>query len=423
MEVELLPHQMQFMASQKRITMLIAGRGAGKSIIGGWKAVGKLKAGRSGMIIAPTFTSIRTLVDNVVDNCDAIGLSYSHNKSKHEITVGDAVCHYCTGENETNVRGKTGLHWLMSEETQDLGERVYNVARACLRGNDVRNPERYIFGTARDKNHWLYRYVNHPGVEYISVDSSKNTFLDPEFARDLSADFSDVLYRQEVLAEWTDESMGGFVDASHWAMFISDGIPGNRAAVSLAIDVAAGGDDTVASVAAGNAIIAIEAAKTPASMDALTDLAKRALRGLVPTHIAIDSTGIGAFAPAHFGRVFPNASVSGVNFGAAAYCDNYANRRTEIHYNLRHRCEDRTLFLAPSVPRDMVEKLKTEFLTVRAGINTKRKLNLESKDDVKKRLGHSPDILDSISILSSINTAGGIIFKAPTAQHAFPVRR
>ena len=424
MDVELLPHQMEFIASESRVVMMTAGRGAGKSVVGGWVGASQLNDGRSGMILGPTFTSIRVMRDNLIESLTMSGVKPEHHKTEHwiEHPGTKARAYYCTAESEKDIRGKTNLHWLMSEETQDMDERPYNVAFACCRGVDVRNPRRFIFCTARDKSHWLYKTVINPSTHYISVDTSHNTFLDKSFSADLKAQYNDVLYRQEVLAEWTDESAGGFVEARHWLAF-TEHRQRNGSDVCLALDVAAGGDDSVASVSIGGEVVAIVGAKTNSDIESLIMLCRRALGGLSPARIAIDATGMGMFVPSAISRVWPGAKISVVNFAAEANNPNYSNRRTEIHYLLRTSVEDGKLWLSPAIKSEDREMLQREMLGVLVTIDRNRKLALESKDGVKKRIGRSTDRLDSICLLASIQNLLYLPKSYTSAPLNFPVRQ
>lgn len=110
-----------------------------------------------------------------------------------------------------------------------------------------------------------------------------------------------------------------------------------------------------------------------------------------PAKIFLDSGGIGAGVyDILIARGFRRL-VRAVNFGSRAIADDrYYNRRAEMWDNAR---EWLSSDLAVSLPPD--ESLLSELCSVNKSYDSKGRLLLESKDEVKKRLGRSPDLADA----------------------------
>ncbi len=83
--------------------------------------------------------------------------------------------------------------------------------------------------------------------------------------------------------------------------------------------------------------------------------------------------------------------ITGIHFGSTPNDPQYFNKRAEMWYRLREwiRC-------GGSLPEDT--DLNTDLTVVRYDYNVKDKKKLESKEDIKKRLGASPDCGDAAAL-------------------------
>jgi hypothetical protein len=110
----------------------------------------------------------------------------------------------------------------------------------------------------------------------------------------------------------------------------------------------------------------------------------------------------------------PGVAVQG--FVAAASAEDtkqFVNRRAEAHWHLRDTLRRRELDL--SQLEDADDKAATELLTVRYKIQ-KGKVLVEPKDDIRKRLGRSPD--DADALLLAVLPPTGTGMPAPATAHA-----
>ena len=110
-----------------------------------------------------------------------------------------------------------------------------------------------------------------------------------------------------------------------------------------------------------------------------------------PIRIFMDSGGVGGGVyDILYSRGFQNI-IRAVNFGSKAILEErYANRRAEMWDNARAWLSQE---LAVQLPPD--EDLFNELCSVNKRYDTKGRLLLESKEDIKKRLGRSPDKADA----------------------------
>src|SRR5206468_2934883 len=90
----------------------------------------------------------------------------------------------------------------------------------------------------------------------------------------------------------------------------------------------------------------------------------------------------------------------------------FDNRRAEAHWTVRELLRKRALDMADMEEAD---DTTTQLLAVRYRIK-KGKILVESKDEIRKRLGRSPD--DSDALLLSILPPDGAIIAAPATARA-----
>jgi hypothetical protein len=91
--------------------------------------------------------------------------------------------------------------------------------------------------------------------------------------------------------------------------------------------------------------------------------------------------------------------VTEVNFGGTALNHNhYENRRSEMWDGMKQWLE-----AGGCIPNDYI--LKTDLVTPSYSLNKRDKFQLESKDDIKKRLGRSPDLADALALTFAMPVA------------------
>lgn len=402
MKINLLPKQYELMTSESKQIVFCASRGSGKSVVAAWVAVRELKKSNSGLIIAPIFEDLRSvMVKYIIEFLEKTKTQYQHNKSEHWIKVRNAYCYYRSAETEAGLRGKSGLSFLIVDEAATVDYDIYLIAKACLRGEHVRNPLTVLIGTPRGKSNWFYDAAFREGTHLIHSKTTENIYLDSSFYKDLKAVYSDEFARQELEGEFIDNDQSNVFLDSEWKMFTRkmNGM-GNQIIVGL--DVAAGGDDSASAVYRGNQLINVVAKKTTTDISTLIDLCRVSLGGLAPNYILIDSTGIGTFAPAEFQKIWKDAKVIGVNFGAKANKKGYALRRDEIYFDLKKKI-NQGWTISSSIEEKIVKQIEKEFYATEYGINNNRDFKLIPKAEIKSKIGRSPDMLDAICLGASLD--------------------
>lgn len=203
---ELMPHQMAFINSKKSTTMMITGRGGGKSFIVARKCIALISQGKSMLVAAPTYKQLKqTIFKAIIDALNLYKIRYKYNKSEMTIKVGDQIIYGSSGESYDSARGITDLTALVVDEAALIDEEAIEVWAACLRGQY--DPEMYFVSTPRGTLNWLYKYSKKDDVNLITATTFDNFKVSKRYHEILRD-----MYGNSKFAE--QELMGGFVDFS-----------------------------------------------------------------------------------------------------------------------------------------------------------------------------------------------------------------
>lgn len=164
----------------------------------------------------------------------------------------------------------------------------------------------------------------------------------------------------------------------------------NKRDTVFGVDVArSGGDNTVVCVRKGVDVRHFHTINKIDSIDVAMDILILAKK-YEPKYICIDSLGVGAGVYDALRRSFPK--VYAVEFSRSSRYPQYRVLRDELWYKMRG------LFEKEQVTIPDLEPLRIQLSTVRFE-DTLGKIKIESKKDIKKRLGgESPDYADALAI-------------------------
>ena len=163
--------------------------------------------------------------------------------------------------------------------------------------------------------------------------------------------------------------------------------------VRAAVDVARfGDDDTVIGIRTGPVVEPFSVVHGHDTM-AVAQQVKLLAYERHPHSIAVDSIGIGAGVVDRLMQMGIEGVIP-INVAKAAFDqENFANRRAELYWGLRERFREGVIV----IPND--EKLIEELASIRYFIASLGKIQIESKDQMKRRLGGSPDRADALALL------------------------
>ncbi len=215
-------------------------------------------------------------------------------------------------------------------------------------------------------------------------------------------------WKIRVEGEFPEDLFHGLVMLSWIKPAVTRSTSRQEAPVRLGVDVARYGSDATCIVARrGPEILSVESAHGLST----TAVAGRVLEaqgrfGVADEDVSIDDTGVGGGVTDRLredGRE-PNA----INFGERADDrDRFANARTELYWRLREalRPDSRDEHLAlAGAPREAVGAIK-QATKVRYKFTGDGRIQLESKDEIRKRIGRSPDEADALVLTYATATS------------------
>lgn len=307
---------------------------------------------------------------------------------------------------DSNTEAFAGLHnkgkriVLIFDEASNISDKVWEVAQGALTdenteiiwiafGNPTRNTGRFRECFTRYKHRW-----NCKQIDSRTVDGTNKAEIE-KWRQDFGED-SDI-FRVRV--------RGMFPRASSLQLIPNDWVAEamRREAVYTledplicGIDIARGGsDNNVIRFRRGLDARSIPPVRIPGSETRDTTLFIAKVCTLVKDHkpdaVFVDSTGVGGPVADQLRRLMPGVTIIDVNFAMKAPDRHYANMRSYIWWKLREA-------LRSGLAIEDSAELEAEMTAPEYGHNNADQLALEKKDEIKKRLGISPDDTDALAL-------------------------
>ena len=216
---------------------------------------------------------------------------------------------------------------------------------------------------------------------------------------------NDPMWQIFVEANFVDEAHMVFLSGSMIrGMFESEAAPDWNHIV-IGLDVADEGlDSTVWTVRAGPRLLFIDQAygndpmqvvqKTQQVWDRVKDQS-----GFDPHVIVVDKIGVGSGVTSRLQELGYNAMGVNVSTQPRMDTEQFLNLRAEMGWTIRRLAEQRGISFKPlyATPPHYLDMLKEE-LTLRYKILSSGRIQMEAKDDIRKRLSRSPDFWDSMML-------------------------
>jgi hypothetical protein len=221
------------------------------------------------------------------------------------------------------------------------------------------------------------------------------------------------LFQSKVLGEFPIASEHGLIPLS-WLWAAQERAAGNVIVSSderrIGVDVAcSGADATVYLLREGSAVRDVEEHRNLSTMETVGRLIMFVGRHQVPwEQVFVDVIGIGAGVVDRLRE--QNRRVQAINFGCSARnSKKYANVRAESYWHVRDALKPDAA--APMVIPARFGRLVSELAAIEWKVTSAGKILVEPKEDIKVRLGHSPDYADALSLTyASPRPEAGILF-------------
>lgn len=382
---------------------IASGHGIGKSTLLSWIALWFL-ATRDNAKIPCTAPTAHQLEDILWGELRA-GVQKMHpwlreqfDVSKMRITMkgsnGFIVARTARAENPDALQGFHGEEMLfIIDEAAGVDEKIFEVAygalstprsRAIMTGNPT-NLSGFFYKTFHTENSWIK-------FQFSSADSD---IVDHEFINAVKQDYgedSDV-YRVRVLGQFPRAGLSGIIPAHLVDAALSRGCQENTLEFSvpvLGVDPAWEGEDRSVVVLRRGRMAKVLLAQRHLSGDGLARHVMRFAAEHKSRFIFVDKTGVGASC-CDFLRSF-GVKHHRVSFADRPIGDMYLNKRAEIWWKLREWFQSNEVVLFPW------PGIKEDLIAPEYGIKENGKIYLESKEQMRKKGTHSPDIADALAL-------------------------
>ena len=396
-DLKLLPHQIKLMKSKARKSLLLCGRGAGKSFICAVMTLLTLLQGKNVLLGGQRYD---TLHDTLYAEIKAMAHTWGvydrieWRESPMMMTFGDAHVYFGTYAAKEAVRGYSNVELMILDEMFLSDVDIFAVWGPVMRGPKVSNPRIIGATTPRPGSLWNVMFSD-PDCDWevIRAVTRDNTFItDEQFQLIVSNIQDDAMYRSEILGELITDLGGSAI--IHLADFPSISAPTTDDSVIAGLDVAEGveRDATAFVVRRGNVLLDAWKLNTIDHEETV----RRVREAHSKYHI--DELNMdAAFSDYEYNILKYEINCEQVNFARAASEENkdkYANVRAEMYFNtawhVKHGlCVD-GFSLTP--------ELKRQMCAIGWFHNNQGRLLLTKKEDLRAALKMSTDIADALAL-------------------------
>ena len=298
--------------------------------------------------------------------------------------------------NAGNIKSLEGIDIVWLEEAQKISKKSWEILDPTIRKPDS---EIWISMNREDENDPVWKAVAANPDErtlVVRVNYTDNPFCPEEMKylaekcrRENPEDFAHIWLGAPAAA-----GSHRLIAYKNVCSAVHSPVQSSAAPLVIGLDVARFGDDkSVFCFRRGRWCVEF---KTFSHMDNV-DIANYAtgyIRELKPERVFIDAGGVGGgVVDILHNRGFKKI-VRAIMFGGKALNDNrYHNRRAEMWDGLRQWLNSEP---AVKIPDD--ENLCAELCVVNKKYDSRGRLQLEEKEEIKKRLGRSPDMADALAL-------------------------
>lgn len=412
--VQMLPVQREFFNSNERFVALISSRSCGKSWIAIFSALTDLLMGRNVLYMAQTdgafYKGAWLHLQNFLMEFNLLDRwSYNSTYKTGTLDLGNNVkshFYYGSYENVSAARGATECSTLYLDEVCLSNPSILAVTAPCLRGKDnyghVIVPRIRAVGTPDMSSLWQLMLVEHEkyGIKLLRSKMTDNVFMTDE-QRELmsSAIFDEKLRRQEIDGEIIlGESATSLITLKDFPLeapyFSDDRVYGG-------LDMAHTGlrDGHCFAAIKGNRLIAFHEFGMASTLE-VCEWIRRFNKAYKLNSISMDL----AWSEAVYENLRYEIPCTQVAFAEKAPTEEaqreYANIRAFGYFKLAKMHKDGLCVDLESewIDPGIVAEYKREITNIHFIMDKQGRLLIEPKDDIRVRLGRSPDPADALML-------------------------
>lgn len=350
------------------------------------------KPGIRGIVIAQNYRALTlVLIREIKNRCAEFGIKFTHNKSSNEIQFSNgSILFAFSAESPDALLGLTEIDMLCMDEAAYDNEEIYNNAKDRMRGGKYKPMTRLISSpnsTERVQN-WFSALCKKYNSCVVRATALDNPFTTDEFKQELKDRYVEGsnLYRQQVLGEILD------VDVASQIIFRNQFPPSKSDEDKdkyFGMDASGMGADSDMYVVIDKYGMVDQEERKEANVfekcTTVTNLYEK-------YHIKTGNCDLtGGYGQGTYDMVTEKGyDLGGINFAQKAIdFEKYPNARTEMYMELAKAIREGFW---------VNNTVKEEMIAQSAFINNKGQIQLIPKDDVKKIIGHSPDLCDAVAL-------------------------
>lgn len=349
------------------------------------------KPGIRGIMVAQTHDALqKALLREIRAFCEWAHIDYViQNRKEIHFPNGSHLFGY-SAENPTAVLGLSEIALLAIDEAAYIPEEMYNYCRDRMRGSKYKSMTRLISSpnSLAKVNNWFGNLVKKYPSKVIYASSLDNPFSDDDYKNELKERYQEGtnLYRQQVLGEIVDSDVASQIIFRH-EFPLTKRDHGKEYWFGMDASGVGADSDMYAVIDKYGMVDYIE--KVEASTQQKVGIVSMLYDKYKVKYGNIDNTG-GYGQGVYDLSKDKNLAISSINFAQKAIdFKKYPNARTEIYLELAKAIKEGFW---------VNDTVKEEMLAQALFINNKGQGQLVPKDDVKKILGHSPDLCDAVAL-------------------------
>lgn len=396
-DLRLLPHQIKLMKSEAKKTLLLCGRGAGKSFICAVMTLLTLLQGKNVLLGGQRYDTLHdTLYAEIKAMAHEWGIydQIEWRESPMMMSFGNAHVYFGTYAAKEAVRGYSNVELMILDEMFLADVDIFAIWGPVMRGPKVTNPRIIGATTPRPGSLWNVMFSD-PSCDWevIRAVTRDNTFITEEQYQLIVSNISDdAMYRSEILGELITDLGGSAI--IHLNEFPLNPAPTSDTRVIAGFDAAEGVERDASAFVKRRGNTIIEEWK----LNQIDH--EEAVRRIRASHqqLKIDELNMdAAFSDYEYNILKYEIPCEQVNFARAASEDNrdkYANVRAEMYFNLAYQIKHG---LCVEGFADSAE-LKRQLCAVGWLHNNQGRLLLTKKEDLRAVLKQSTDIADALAL-------------------------
>ncbi|MFD3917130.1 hypothetical protein [Streptomyces sp. NPDC058603] len=406
-----------------RRTAVRSGHGVGKSWTAALVACWWLDTHQPGeafvVSTAPTFSQVRAILWRYIRKHHRSG-QLAGRVNQTEWLIDDELVGYGRKPADTDEDGFQGIHaryvLVILDEACGIPEQLWTAADALATGPDCRilaignpdNPASHFRKVCTPGSGWHQMSISafdSPNLtgEVVPKDMAaalvSQEWVD-EKARDWGVD--NPVYRAKVLGEFSQDAANQVVRASDVANCRAAADhrpnPADLVPVELGVDVGGGGDETVIRERRGRRAGREWSAHTDRP-EKIAPLILKAIKETGADSVKIDSIGVGFGVIGELrnaaNRGEHQATIHAVNVSTTpSEPDKYLNLRAELWWVIGRGLSERGGWDLAMM--DNADMTVAQMLEPRWDVDPQGRIRVEKKDEIRKRLGRSPDNADAL---------------------------